>query len=296
MISSFNLFTWANLEQMPGLCAMPASWKRRLGPAFDVFRTRYLRVNPAIANIPQLPVEHVPLELNWREFGGELADALGCRRKLSYSGFSQAYQIGAWGENAIPVFLSINSDERDFIQAATGVAALLRQRFILFAPTNHHLTSLVLGILKSHDAAFFTLAASVRLTDAGRLQALQAPGQMFASFNPPTNTEGESCAKMVLSVLSRLDLESQGRKAPASMVLRLYCVEGLEPCQIADRCRCARSLVYSRLKLLRKELDCDPAELRRHSAHLDQVTDTLTDSRARRVRAEAAIYGEVEDE
>ncbi len=295
MISSFNSFTWASLEQVPGLCAMPAAWKRRLGPAFDVFRARFLRVNPAIANIPELPAEHVPLELDWREFGGQLADALECRRKLSYSGFSQAYQIGSWGENAVPVFLSINADERDFIQAATGLAAFLRQRFILFAPTNHHLTSLVLGILRSHDAAFFTLEASVRLMSTGKLQALQVPGQMFASFNPPSDGEGERSAKMVVSALSRLDPKSQGRKAPPSMVLRLYCVEGLEPNQIADRCRCARSLVYSRLSALRQTLGCDPAELRRHSAHLEQVTESLTDSRARRVRAGAAIYNEVED-
>ena len=295
MISSFNPFTWASLEQVPGLCAMPGSWKRRFGPAFDVFRTRFLRVNPAIANIPELPAEHVPLEFDWREFGGQLADALECRRKLSYSGFSQAYQVGSWGENAVPVILSINSDERDFIQAATGLAALLRQRFILFAPTNHHLTSLVLGILRSHDAAFFTLEASVRIMSTGRLQALQAPGQMFASFNPPSDGEGERSAKMVVSALSRLDPKAQGLKAPPSMVLRLYCVDGLEPNQIADRCRCARSLVYSRLSALRQTLGCDPAELRRHSAHLEQVTESLTDSRARRVRAEAAIYDEVEE-
>jgi len=295
MISSSSQFTWASLEQVPGLCAMPASWKRRLGPAFDVFRNRFLRVNPAIANLPELPTEHVPLELNWREFGGRLADALECRRKLSYSGFSQAYQIGSWGEKAVPVFLTINSDERDFVQAATGLAAFLRQRFILFAPTNHHLTALVLGILKGHDAAFFTLQASLRLTDAGKFQALQVPGQMFASFNPPNDGDGERNAKMVVAALSRLDPQTQGRKAPASMVLRLYCVEGLEPDQIANRCRCARSLVYSRLSLLRKTLGCDPAELRPHSAHLERLTEGLADSRARRVRAEAAIYDEVED-
>jgi hypothetical protein len=296
MISSFTNFTWASLEQVPGLCAMPASWKRLLGPAFDVFHTRFLHVNPAITNIPQLPTEHVPLELNWRQFGGQLADALECRRKLNYSGFSQAYQIGTWSENGIPVFLSINSDERDFVQAATGLAAFLRQRFILFAPTNHHLTPLVLGILKSHDAAFFSLHASLRLTDEGRLLALQAPGQMFASFNPPNDDDGERNAKMVVAALNRLDPQTKGRKAPASMVLRLYCVEGLEPDQIADRCRCARSLVYSRLNLLRKTLGCDPAELRRQSAHLERLTESLVDPRARRIHTRAAIYDEVEDE
>jgi hypothetical protein len=295
MISSTNQFTWASLEEVPGLCAMPASWKRHFGPTFDMFRSRFLGVNPAIANIPELPAEHVPLELNWGEFGGALADALECRRKLSYSGFSQAYQIGSWGEKAIPVFLSINSDERDFVQAATGLAAFLRQRFILFSPSSHHMTALVLGILKGHEAAFFTLDDSVRLTDAGKLQALQAPGQMFAAFNPPSDEDGERNAKMVMAALSRLDPQTRGRKAPASTVLRLYCVEGLEPDQIADRCRCARSLVYSRLSLLRKTLGCDPAELRRHSAHLEHLTEGLTDSRARRVRAEAAIYDEVED-
>jgi hypothetical protein len=296
MISSASkFFSWASLEQVPGLCAMPASWKRHLGPGFDAFRARFLRVNPAIANIPELPVEHVPLELDWREFGGQLADALESRRKLVPTGFTQTFQVASWSDAAIPIFLCINSDEHDFVQAATGLSAFMRQRFILFAPTHYHLTGTVQGLLKAHEAEFFTLEASVRLADTGRLQSLRAPGQMFARFNPPTDTEGESAAKEALAVLSRLDSQNRQCKAPTSLVLRLYCVDGLEADAIAARCRCARSLVYSRLQQLRQALGRHPAELRRHSAHLERISDSLSDSRARHVRASAALELEEED-
>jgi hypothetical protein len=298
MISSVPnpYFSWASLEQVPGLCAMPVSWKRRLGPAFELFRSRFLRVNPAIANIPSLPIEHVPLEFDWREFGAQLADALECQRKLNATGFSHTYQVGSWSDAAIPVYLSINAAERDFIQAATGLAALLRQRFILFAPTHHYMTGLVQGILRSHDAAFFTLEANVRLRESGRLQTLTAPGQLFARYNPPVDEEPERTAKAVLAMLSRLDPQAQRCKAPPSLVLRLYCVDGLEADQIAARCRCARSLVYSRLQMLRQKLGCDPAELRRHSAHLESFTNHLHDSRARHIRVRAAMEIEEPEE
>jgi len=297
MISSNSaFFSWASLERVPGLCAMPTSWKRCLGPGFETFRACFLRINPAIANIPDLPVEHVPLELDWREFGGQLADALEARRKFSPMGFTQTFQVASWSDAAIPIFLSINSDERDFTQAAFGLAALMmRQRFILFAPTHHHLTGTVQSILKAHDSDFFTLEASVRLAETGRLQSLRAPGQMFARFNPPADTAGESAAKEALAVISRLDTQNRRCKAPASLVLKLYCVDGLEADQIAIRCRCARSLVYSRLQQLRKALRRHPAELRRHSAHLERISDSLRDSRARHVRTSAALELEEEE-
>jgi hypothetical protein len=297
MISSTsNFFSWASLELVPGLCAMPASWKRQLGPNFDAFRARFLRVNPAIANIPELPVEHVPLEFNWKEFGGHLADALELRRKLISTGFPQTYQVGAWSDAAVPVFLSILSDERDFALAAMGLAALMQQRFILFAPTHHHLTGQVQGVLNAQNAEFFTLEANIRLTETGRLLAMRAPAQLFTRFTPPPDTKAESAAKAAFALLGRLDSQTSRCKAPLPVVMRLYCLDGLEADQIATRCRCARSLVYNRLQALRKELGCHPAALRQHSAHLDQLRESLSDSRARHIRTRAAMECENETE
>jgi hypothetical protein len=159
-----------------------------------------------------LPLKRFCSRRAWNSFGRILNTSRrssGQKRQQSH-GFSAARTERRWQW--------CGGNERYFIQAATRLAALLRQRFILFAPTHHYMTGLILGILRSHDAAFFTLEANVRLNGSGRLQ------------------------------------------------------------------------------LLRKELRCDPAELRRHSAHLESLTNHLHDSRARHIRVRAAMEIEEAEE
>jgi DNA-directed RNA polymerase specialized sigma24 family protein len=289
-----DAFSWTGLEEIPGLCAMPMAWQRQLGTSYDLFRARFLRVNPAIANLPTFAPEAVPLELSWPDLAPRLATALECRPKLWNTGFPHLYEIGEWSEDPVPVLLSLNCDERDFTIGVTGMAARLRQRFILFAATHRHLNTICLETLNGYGAGFFTLNATVRLTPAGALAATRPPAQIFDRFNPPPEPADPTAAKAAFAILSRLDADPRRRKAAPSTVLRLYCVEGLEPEQIADRCRCARSLVYDRLKQLGRTLGCRPAELRQFSSYLEHLGDTLADSRARRIRVEAAI-GQEED-
>ena len=109
---------------------------------------------------------------------------------------------------------------------------------------------------------------------------------------PPDDSEGPAIAIKVFQLLQVLDAEAGNHKAVPSTVLRLYCVDGLEPNQIARKLGCARSLVYSRLSLLRKKLGRDPAELRRYSSHIQNIEESLSDSRAKRIYRGGVIEGE----
>ena len=79
-------------------------------------------------------------------------------------------------------------------------------------------------------------------------------------------------------------------------VFRLYCMEGLSAAQIARKCKCSRPIVFIRLKLLRRKLGCDPADLRQYSAHFENIEESLADSRARRVYRKGAACGDGESE
>jgi hypothetical protein len=62
--------------------------------------------------------------------------------------------------------------------------------------------------------------------------------------------------------------------------------------EVARRCGCFRSLVFDRLRQLRRTLGRDPAELRQFSSQFEEIEDSLRDPRAKRIYREGPIEGD----
>jgi len=110
---------------------------------------------------------------------------------------------------------------------------------------------------------------------------------------PPEPDEKErSIAGKVFELLTALDPDNHLRKAQPIKVFNLFYREGLPPAEIARRCNCKRSLVFSRLALIRKNLPWTPQQLHELSAHVEAMQDALTDPRAAGIYRKGAVYGD----
>ncbi len=70
----------------------------------------------------------------------------------------------------------------------------------------------------------------------------------------------------------------------------ISCLRGIVPrARVAKECKCVESLITLRLKEIEAKVGRKPAELRPLSGHVERIADSLTDSRARRIRRESAI-------
>lgn len=217
---------WQLLETMPGPAAVPAVWKASLGADFDTFREAFLRQLPTPAKSYPCPrecgcaheiVRHkggpivavcrcepshcddirltdadvAILELNWTKLGRSIAQAFGLTRREAEVAVPHAIQIAAYGDDALPVILAIQHDRDAFRQAVTALAAHLRGRFILFAPTADFMDAPARQILAASNAVFLSLDTTVRLSPAGPLSAPKTLPELLAPQSrrptvPPT--------------------------------------------------------------------------------------------------------------
>jgi len=106
----------------------------------------------------------------------------------------------------------------------------------------------------------------------------------------------DATAAQALALIQQLETQTRWRKASVLQVFRLYCLEALSASQVARRCGCSKTLVVRRLRFLRQKLGRDPVELRSVSSHVEAMEDSLSDSRARRIRRHAAIEEDGEEE
>lgn len=217
---------WQLLETVHGSAAVPAIWKTSLGCTFDTFKELFLRQLPEPAKSYPCPrecgcahavVRHkdcvivavcrcepshcddirlsdadiVILELNWIKLGRAIAKAFGLTRRETETGVPGAIQIAAYGEDALPVILTIQHDRDAFRQAVTALAAHLRGRFIIFAPTADFMDAPTRQLLAASNAVFFPLDSTIRLSPAGRLSApktlpeLLEPQSQISAVPPP---------------------------------------------------------------------------------------------------------------
>jgi hypothetical protein len=238
---------------------------------------------PRCRPIPVTTEDVVPLKLSWTRLARALCHALRLDPKPDSLNLPTTHQIGSWSADAVPAILTIHYDSREFRADVADLLAQLPRPFILLAPTTAHLEAHTQGLLARVRAAFFSLETIVELTPEGALRALQRPGDLFAPFAPTAQPVAEDIARRLFVLAKALDSEPTLRKASPSTVLRLYCVEALEPDQIARKLGCARSLIYSRLQLLARKLGRHPAELRQYSSHFQAIEDSLSDPRARHI-------------
>ncbi len=324
-----NESPWSCLERLAGSGAVLSVWRRELGEHFDGFGKAFLQraKDPALAfpcprgcgcaheivrhgpedivavcrcdpwrcdDLPLTAADLVVWEINWSRLGRALCQALGLDVRRGDLELGNTPQIGSWSADAVPALLAVQSEARAFRHTVAQLATRLRRRFILLAPTSRFLEATCLETLNAISAEFFALDQHVRVNRDGRLEAIQAPGELFAAFSPRTPVQ-EDAAQRAFALVKTLDAGCHLRKAPLLKVFRLYCIEALSANEVARRCHCARALVFDRLKLLRQKTGLSPTNFRRYSAQFEKVSEAMSDPRARRIYRKGAIYGDGED-
>ena len=310
---------WQFLEALPGLSALPGVWEKHLGEQFPAFKALCLEESATLASsipcsrdcgcfhtvIPredrgtasavcrcdppccpdiQLSIaEATPHTVNMARLCRALSRAYGLSARYAKLAPPTTYEVGAWSTDSVPGILTIQTSRYAVRSAVAQLSAMLRRPFILFAPTSDLMDAPTQALLEGCGAGFYSIEATVALTGKGTLEAARRPGELFAKFTPqPQEPVPEDTARQLFALAAALDSETGLRKALPSVILRLYCVDNLEPGQIARKLGCARALVYSRLSLLKRKLGRDPAELRQYSTHLQAIERSLSESRAAR--------------
>jgi len=327
---SSNVF--AALPQVRDYRAVAAVWHAALGPAFPGFRAAFLQSRPEPANhVPcprgcgcrhqvirhssgelvaacrceewscddfvPLPQELVIWELNWERLARALGRALELRWQPLEFPWPYTRQIGAWSADGVPAILTLPADRQSFQRVVVELALRLQRRFILLAPTNDLLDAHGQEVLARADALFVSLGQHLRLTSHGTLQSIQAPGKLFAQFQPAAvESPGPDVARGALALLQQLELESPSRPPSVLTVFRLYCLEEFSAAQIARRCHCSKTVVIDRLNRIRSRTRQNPRDLRRCSDHFQRMEEDLTDPRAKHIHRRNAIYDEDSNE
>jgi hypothetical protein len=247
--------------------------------------------------IELMPADVIPLEVNWQRLGRALCRALGLDARTAELNLFHTQQIGSWSTDAVPVILTIQTEVYDLRSVIGQLAARLHQKFILLTPTSEFVDVNCKELLAGNGAELFPLDATVTLTAHGTLLPVKLPGELFANFRPdPKDSVSEETARQLLALVKRFDEEHRFRKAPLYLVFLMYCSEGLTVKEIARDCECGRTLVFRRLRLLKKLLGRHPAELRQYFAHFARIEASLSDPRARKIYRKGAINGSEQDD
>ncbi len=315
---------WQALEQLPGLSAVPAVWRELGDEDFDLAHPALLRARSSTAKSFPCPrgcgcahriVERgdgtfvavceceswncedillargdvTPLELNWSKLGRAVAKAFGCDAKECALGLMATKQIAAFANAALPVVLTIQHDAEEFRGVVAQLAARLRGRFILLAPTRRWFDAGTQEMLAHANAGVFDLESYLTL-GANGLRASKSAGDLFSPFLPEMKEAvTDDDARRLFALLEQLDSETVVRKAPVSQVFRLYCVKGLSRNEVAKRCGCVPSLITERLHAIENKLGRKPIELRALSSHFESIDDSLSDSRASHIHRRSAL-------
>jgi hypothetical protein len=111
---------------------------------------------------------------------------------------------------------------------------------------------------------------------------------------PEPDQQGRSFAAKVFQLLTALDPDNRLRKAPPIKVFNLYYRQGLQPAEVAYKCKCHRSLIFDRLAAIQKSLPWTLQQLREVSPQVEAMEDAVRESRAKRIYRKEAISGDEE--
>ena len=106
---------------------------------------------------------------------------------------------------------------------------------------------------------------------------------------PAVEPISDNEARRLFALVTALELETNFRKAPVILVFALYCRDGKTRKVVARECKCSPALISLRLQMIENKLGRKASELRQIAGHFDQIADSLTDSRARRIDRRRAM-------
>jgi hypothetical protein len=152
------------------------------------------------------------------------------------------------------------------------------------------------GILITAEPIIITIRGITYRTERTTLTATRVPAAHSSPLPEPTPSDEQdrSLAVKVFELLTALDPDNRLRKAPPIKVFNLYYRRGLQPAEIARRCKCDRSLVFDRLTAIKQQLPWSPHQLRELSPHIEAMEDAVRDSRAKRIYRKGALSGDEE--
>ena len=218
-------------------------------------------------DIPLTPADIEIWELSWSSLGRALCRALALDPRSAELPLFNTRQIGSWSADAVPVFLTIQTEPEDLRGAIAELVARLQNPFILLAPTATHLNADCRELLTHVKAGFFVLDSIVLFTDHATLRPAKPPGELFAQFNPqPRESMPEDAARKAMAIIKKLDF---GPPPTPFAVFRRYCLEGLTLSQIALELKCSPPTISRRLKDVRKATGKTPADLRALALYFD---------------------------
>jgi hypothetical protein len=141
---------------------------------------------PNCHDIPLTIDQVTPWQLNPPRLGRAIARALGCPIKIDHLTQPNTLQFATWPPENVPVLLTLQTRRHLFRRVIAELLTLGRP-YILFAPTNTFMDAGSQQLLAHAKAAFFTLDATVRLTENGTLEAVRPATELFAAFTPESD-------------------------------------------------------------------------------------------------------------
>lgn len=277
---------WQALEHLDSLSAVASTWRGLAGEQFSLFQKSFLQPEPEPAFSISCPehcgcaheiVEHrngrlvavcrcdpwncddftvtaadiVVWRLNQPKFRRDLSHAFGCEAMDADLGIRRTRQIGTFGHARVPVVLTILRDRPEFVSMARQLVGLLRERFILLAPTAGHLDGGTQAVLRNVNAAFFDLESNIEILPSGQLRARKPGAELFKAYLPEMRDAIlESDKALVWRLFSELLAIGDGWKAPPARVFDLMVFKKKSKTQTASECDCAASLITKRVALI----------------------------------------------
>lgn len=325
---------WRCLEEVRGLSAVTAEWRRHTGADFEAFQTGFLQKTGRLARsfpcprksgcthqvVPsgsgfvgvckeddgtgcgdlRLTVEDVEVwEMNRSRLGRAVARVFGCEPIEADLGVPGAAQVGTFGGVALTVVLTIQESREDFRGAVAELVAKHGKGLIVLAPTSRFSDGNTKALLKGVNAGFFDLESHLTFLPSGKLQARRSGGELFSPLLPTASQPtDENQARQVFALIERLESGSRLKNPSVMEVFRLYCIKGKTTDQIKDICNTSKGTVINRLESIRKATDTEPDALRAFSPYLQRIEENITDSRAEYIDRKAQVTGtgEIEDE
>lgn len=320
---------WSFLELVGGQGAIARTWRRWLdGEEFEPFRQALLRrlSNPAasypcprgcgcthrvvrypdnggIAAVCQcepwccdtIPVTEKELVLyspDPHAIGRAVARAFGFQPREREMGIPGVLQIGAFTDTAIPAMLVVQPDRRMFHARICEVAAVLRQKFILIAPTATFMDGAAHGLLAGLGGMFIPLSATIRVTPAGQLQTIRPPLEILEPVTPKTEPADESVVASALGLIQILDKDPVKKRPTHAEFFRLYCLDELSLSQIMRKTGCSRGTASYRKKRCETVLKAPLDTFIRYGAVVDTLERQRREANARYIHKRGAIYGD----